>query len=115
MAKKKTVKKEVLDKKTVDVVNVEETPTEVVEVVEEVVQNEVVEVVEKNIAPIVEELIEEEVILQEEVVELKEEVQPQEDEVKPQTETNQKVEKKENKKNIAPLIFGYVWNGQEFD
>lgn len=95
MAKRKSTKKEVIDTKEMEIIEISQT--------EEVVNNNDLNVEkEEDLLDVTEDIINEEDV----TAEVDNPQMVENSIIKP-------IEKK-NKK-INPMIFGYVWNGQEFD
>lgn len=102
MAKRKSTKKEVIDTKEMEIIEISQT--------EEVVNNDDLNIEkEEDFLDVTEDIINEEIIdsIEENVT----------TEVNSQKMVENSVIKPiENKiKKINPMVFGYVWNGQEFD
>ena len=102
MAKRKSTKKEVIDTKEMEIIEISQT--------EEVVNNNDLNVEkEEDLLDVTEDIINEEIIdsIEEDVTaEVDNQQMVENSIIKP-------IEKKIKK--INPMIFGYVWNGQEFD
>lgn len=102
MAKRKSTKKEVIDTKEMEIIEISQT--------EEVVNNNDLNVEkEEDLLDVTEDIINEEIIDS-----IEEDVTAEVD--NPQMVKNSVIKPIENKiKKINPMVFGYVWNGQEFD
>lgn len=102
MAKRKSTKKEVIDTKEMEIIEISQT--------EEVVNNNDLNVEkEEDLLDVTEDIINEEIIDS-----IEEDVTAEVD--NPQMVENSVIKPIEKKiKKINPMIFGYVWNGQEFD
>lgn len=102
MAKRKSTKKEVIDTKEMEIIEISQT--------EEVVNNNDLNVEkEEDFLDVTEDIINEEIIDS-----IEENVTTEVD--SPQMVENSVIKPIENKiKKINPMVFGYVWNGQEFD
>lgn len=102
MAKRKSTKKEVIDTKEMEIIEISQT--------EEVVNNNDLNVEkEEDFLNVTEDIINEEIIDS-----IEENVTTEVD--SPQMVKNSVIKPIENKiKKINPMVFGYVWNGQEFD
>lgn len=101
MAKRKSTKKEVIDTKEMEIIEISQTKQivnddnlntekdELLDVSEEVVNEEIIDSIEENVT-----------------IEVNSQKMVENSVIKPI----------ENKiKKINPMVFGYVWNGQEFD
>ena len=102
MAKRKSTKKEVIDTKEMEIIEISQT--------EEVVNNNDLNVEkEEDLLDVTEDIINEEIIDS-----IEEDVTAEVD--NPQMVENSVIKPIGKKiKKINPMIFGYVWNGQEFD
>lgn len=104
MAKRKSTKKEVIDTKEMEIIEISQT--------EEVVNNNNNDLnveKEEDFLNVTEDIINEEIIDS-----IEENVTTEVD--SPQMVKNSVIKPIENKiKKINPMVFGYVWNGQEFD
>lgn len=102
MAKRKSTKKEVIDTKEMEIIEISQT--------EEVVNNNDLNAEkEEDLLDVTEDIINEEIIDS-----IEEDVTAEVD--NPQMVENSVIKPIEKKiKKINPMIFGYVWNGQEFD